>query len=76
MCAQDKPGRPSPPVARKSGAIALHAARVPAAEGRFPPTEHAKLWGFRWALRKLTQDDKQYGWMAAQIKANGKDKRR
>ena len=68
---QNQPGRPGSFCARACGVMALHAAWVRAPEGRLAPTEQAKLWGLRWALRKLKQDDKQYGWMAAQVKVNG-----
>lgn len=34
---------------------------------RLAPIEQAKLWGLRWALRKLKEDDKQYEWMASKV---------
>ena len=38
-----------------------------ASDGHLPAIEQAKLWGLRWAPRKLKQDGTQYQWMSEQV---------
>ena len=42
-----------------------------AAPDRMPPKEQCKLWALRQVLRKLSEDDDQYEWMASQVTVVG-----
>ncbi len=59
------------PLLASDGAMSLKEQWHRASETRLALIEQAKLWGLRWALRNLKQDDKQYEWMASQVVNGG-----